>query len=172
MSTLYLSMAQLFYYVLPISTKITLLQNFKCIFMSTLYLSMTQLFYYVRPISTKFHMCKIFNVFHIYPISTILVYLSKTQLFYYVRLISTKILHVQNSQCIFCLPCLNNSSIFIYDLAILLCPTYINKKFTYANFLTYFYVYPISTILVYQSMTQLFYYVLPISAKNSHVQIF
>ena len=76
----------------------------------------------------KFHMCKIFNVFHIYPISTILVYLSKTYLFYYVRLTSTKILHVQNSQCILCLPCLNNSSIFIYDLAILLCPTYINKK--------------------------------------------
>ena len=42
------------------------------------------------------------------------------------------------------LPYLNNSNISIYDLTILLCPIYIDKKIPCANFLMYLYVYPIS----------------------------
>ena len=50
---------------------------------------------------------------------------------------SQKISNVKNFECILCLPYLNNFSISIYDLAILLCPTYINKNFTCAKFSMY-----------------------------------
>ena len=101
----------------------TLSQQFQYIYLRPSYFTMSDLY------QQKFYMCKILNVYFVYPVSTILVYLSMTQLFYYALPISTN-----KSQCanvsihLLCLTFPNNVSIcLIYDLAVLLCMIYLTS---------------------------------------------